>query len=383
MRRLLLIGFVLVVTFAGRMSVAHAASNLPDGPQAKGDGLEFSIYGAIKDKQFGDPLNWGPNDDGRQFLLVSLYIKNTNSDKRELKPDNFQILNGKDDNGKDVVIKADGKLSDRPRDALRLEGISSGFSGGTSISAGDNIVYMLGWRVPPDLKTFKLKFNYGSGKTVDLKPWLDQKIKPSGLIPPNTAPFNANRSLVLGDHVTLSDVDVTPTSYADIGATTLYQPHGKFIAVAITLYNNANTNKEFDSGRLQLYSASTKRFTQLEREATLDYNDFQDDFQYSGNVEPGLTYTTNLVFDVSPDSSDFWLAVDVKDESAGSAIHLDPDADARSGGSSAGGQDIITGCSEFANYDEAQSYFVDHPEVQPYLDPNQDGRACEVHFNRG
>jgi hypothetical protein len=40
----------------------------------------------------------------------------------------------------------------------------------------------------------------------------------------------------------------------------------------------------------------------------------------------------------------------------------------------------ITDCSPFATYDEAQIYYADHPEAAPYIDPNYDGRACEVWF---
>lgn len=41
---------------------------------------------------------------------------------------------------------------------------------------------------------------------------------------------------------------------------------------------------------------------------------------------------------------------------------------------------LITDCSPFASFDEANAYYADHPETQPYLDPNADGRACEVYF---
>jgi hypothetical protein len=37
-------------------------------------------------------------------------------------------------------------------------------------------------------------------------------------------------------------------------------------------------------------------------------------------------------------------------------------------------------CSWFTTYDEAQLYYLDHPEATPYIDPNYDGRACEVWF---
>ena len=40
----------------------------------------------------------------------------------------------------------------------------------------------------------------------------------------------------------------------------------------------------------------------------------------------------------------------------------------------------VVDCSPFASYTEAQAYYADHPEAQPVIDPNGDGRACEVYF---
>lgn len=40
----------------------------------------------------------------------------------------------------------------------------------------------------------------------------------------------------------------------------------------------------------------------------------------------------------------------------------------------------ITDCSPFASFEDANAYYAGHPEAQPYLDPNFDGRACEVYF---
>ncbi len=39
-------------------------------------------------------------------------------------------------------------------------------------------------------------------------------------------------------------------------------------------------------------------------------------------------------------------------------------------------------CSPFASYEAAQVYYADHPEAQPIIDPNGDGRACEVYFGK-
>lgn len=41
---------------------------------------------------------------------------------------------------------------------------------------------------------------------------------------------------------------------------------------------------------------------------------------------------------------------------------------------------LITDCSSFGSFAEANAYYVANPEAQPFLDPNVDGRACEVFF---
>ncbi len=41
---------------------------------------------------------------------------------------------------------------------------------------------------------------------------------------------------------------------------------------------------------------------------------------------------------------------------------------------------LVADCSPFASYEEAQTYYAEHPEAQPVIDPNADGRACEVWF---
>lgn len=41
---------------------------------------------------------------------------------------------------------------------------------------------------------------------------------------------------------------------------------------------------------------------------------------------------------------------------------------------------VVADCSPFASFDEAQVYYTGHPEAQPVIDPNGDGRACEVYF---
>ncbi len=44
---------------------------------------------------------------------------------------------------------------------------------------------------------------------------------------------------------------------------------------------------------------------------------------------------------------------------------------------------LITECVVFGSFDEANTYYVAHPEAQPFLDPNFDGRAREIYFGIG
>lgn len=41
---------------------------------------------------------------------------------------------------------------------------------------------------------------------------------------------------------------------------------------------------------------------------------------------------------------------------------------------------LITTCGGFSSYAQANAYYENHRELQPNLDPNADGRACEIYF---
>ncbi len=41
---------------------------------------------------------------------------------------------------------------------------------------------------------------------------------------------------------------------------------------------------------------------------------------------------------------------------------------------------LTTDCAAFASFEEAQAYYAANPGAQPNLDPNGDGRACEIFF---
>lgn len=54
--------------------------------------------------------------------------------------------------------------------------------------------------------------------------------------------------------------------------------------------------------------------------------------------------------------------------------------DAAAGSGEAPAPALVTDCGAFASYDEATAYYAANPASQPYLDPDADGLACEVHF---
>lgn len=41
---------------------------------------------------------------------------------------------------------------------------------------------------------------------------------------------------------------------------------------------------------------------------------------------------------------------------------------------------LVTECGVFGSFEEAQDYYADNPDAAPDLDPNGDGRACEIYF---
>jgi endonuclease YncB( thermonuclease family) len=42
--------------------------------------------------------------------------------------------------------------------------------------------------------------------------------------------------------------------------------------------------------------------------------------------------------------------------------------------------ELVVSCEQFGTFEEAQIYYQANPDAQPIIDPNADGRACEVYF---
>ncbi len=383
MHRIVLVCLFVLTSFAAWVPSAAARGNdddLPKAPQAKSDGLEFSVEGAIMGDSFGAPLNFEKDEEGRTYVVVSIRVENTSDSEKNLVSDKFAFVNGEE------LIGSSGSTAEQAQDALGLRAM--GDSVGHDLQSGSTQVYVLGWRLSVDLDKYELNIDYDGAKRIDIGPWLDQDIDPGELVPSNVAPFRTeDGSFAIGDTLgdDADDTQFTATGYQyldgiDLGFEVL-QPRGKFVIVSFTLFVPGSTSRAFDLGDIRLYSAETNQFTEYNFEATIYYNDAGNSLTYE-DLQPGITYEGNVIFDVSLEAADFWLALGGRDDEAESAIHLDSTATSGSSGGASSGSDLITDCSAFADYDEAQDYYADNADAQQYIDPDSDGEACEVFFGR-
>ena len=399
MHRLVLVCLFVLSSLAWVPGAAAEGSDddLPNAPQSKGDGLEFSVEGAILDDEFGSPLNWGPNDDGRLFLLVTIEVANTSSETKTMNSDNFRIVDGIQ------FIAADDGLSKRP-EALGIPAMGDVL--GDTLAADATKLYILGWRLEPAIDEYVLDIDYGSAKTVDLQPWLDLDISPRDLRPSTTNPGSSNASSRPSSRPT-----ATATSNDD-DITSNEQDYLDAIAVDSTLLGAAGGNLSDLFGR-----AADDEYLILDPDWLSDVGDETDTFRgaYSRaqNLEPSarqapiqeiwlsLTAYTASAADnydlglVNLDLSylelantDLQNATDLTDDLIAEVEEFTDDpASYGDAGSTTSGNGTTTGsvtdCTPFANYDEAQEYYADNPDAQPIIDPDFDGQACEVYFGRG
>lgn len=382
MRRLVLV-FLFVLTSMATWAPGLAAQDedLPDAPQAESEGLEFSVEGAIMGDSFDEPLNFDPDEEGRTYVVVSLRVENTSNSEKNLNSGNFAFVNGEE------PIGSSGETSERAQDALGLRAM--GDSLGHALRPSNTQVYVLGWRISVDLDEYVMSIDYPGADPIDIGPWLDQDIDPADLVPDDIAPFRTeDGSYVIGD--TLGDEDddtqFTATGYQyldglDLGFEYL-EPRGQFVIVSFTLFVPGSTSLTFNLNDVRLYSAATDQFTEYDSSATIFYNDAGNSLIFE-DLQPGIVYEGNAIYDVSLEAADFWLAIGGNDDEALAAIHLDAEAGSSSGSDPVSTGQTITDCAEFANYDEAQEYYADNDDAQIYLDPDQDGQACEVFFDRG
>ena len=387
MRRIVLV-FLLVLTSMAAWAPGLSAQDddLPEAPQAESEGLEFSVEGAIMGDSFDEPLNFEPDDEGRTYVVVSLRVENTSDSEKTLNSSKFAFANAEE------PIGSSGETSERAADALGLRAMGDGV-GGFEVKPGITQVFTLGWRLAVDLDDYEMTIDYPGADPIDIGPWLDQDIDPDDLVPDDIAPFRTeDGSYVIGDTLGSEEDDTqfTATGYQyldsiDLGFE-LLQPRGQFVIVSFTLFVPGSTSRTFNLNDVRLYSAATDQFTEYDSNATIFYNDAGNSLIFE-DLQPGIVYEGNVIYDVSLEAADFWLAIGGNDDEALAAIHLDAEAGSGSDSGSSDGAastgQTITDCAEFADYDEAQDYYADNPDAQIYIDPDFDGLACEVFFGRG
>lgn len=397
MRRLVLVClFVLTSMATWAPGISAETDGLPKAPQSKGDGLEFSVEGAIADDRFGSPLNWGPNEDGRLFLLVTINVRNTNSDSRTLNSSNFRIVSGSE------FISADDGLSKRPGE---LDIPAMGDVLGDVLDGKKSKLYVLGWRLEPKIDEYILDIDYGSAKPIDLQPWLDLDIKPGDLRPTqsrSSAPSRASSRASSRPTATVAsrDDEITADEQDYLDAideqqTTLYTSVDR----AGDLFNDASDDLTLIRDQTWIVNVAVEFVTWQ----TI-YTDAQA-LKPSDRQQPIQDVWLELAGLVSDASHDYTTFIDNVDASAGEAgvakinqatllipvlqglikdFEDDPASFTDSvPTTSVGNARSVSDCTPFATYEEAEAYYADHPDAQPIIDPDQDGQACEVYFGRG
>lgn len=379
--------FVLLLVFTSLAGVAATpvsagSDDLPNAPQAKSGGLEFSVESVIRGDSFGAPLDFAKDEEGREFVLVIIRVTNTGDTEAGVSSQRIGLVNGSE------TIGSSGETSERGADALVLRAM--GDSGdGYKLRPGAEQVFVVGWRLSLELDKLTLDIDYDGAKRIDLKPWLDLDSDPDELRPADIAPFRTrDGSFELGDVLGQAEGDTqfTATGYQyldgiDLGFEYL-QPRGKYVLVSFTLYVPGRESNSFDLNSVHLYSAATDQFTDYDFDGTVFYNDIGNSLTFE-DLQPGISYNGNAVFDVSLEAADFWLTVGGDTDDPLSAVHLDSTATSATSPGAASDSDLITDCAQFDDYDEAQAYYSDNPEAQIYIDPDVDGVACEVFFGRG
>lgn len=402
MHRLVLVCLFVLTSLAWVPSAAAQGNDddLPTAPQSKGDGLEFSVEGAIIDDAFGSPLNWGANEDGRLFLLVTIEVENTSSETKTLNSNNFRIIDGIQ------FIAADDGLSKRPEE---LGVPAMGDVLGDTLAADATKLYILGWRLEPSIDEYVLDIDYGSAKTVDLQPWLDLDISPRDLRPSTTGTVSSNGSSRPSNRPTAT---ATATSNDDDEITSDEQDYLDAIAIDSALLGDAGGNLSDLFGR-----AADNEYLVLDPDWLSDVGDETDIFRgaytRAQNLEPSdrqapiqeiwlsLTAYTASAADnyelglttLDPSyltlaNTDLENATDLTDDLIAEVeAFTDDPASYGSAGSTTSGNGTtagsVTDCTPFADYDEAQEYYANNPDAQPIIDPDFDGLACEVYFGRG
>lgn len=139
------------------LSFALPSSRLlaQEGQQLTVADWSFEVIGAVKGSTFSDVIHLGAQDDGRDWLVVTLQATNTSTDTQELHSDKIQLQIGSES------VKQTGSESESV--ANELGSITIGGSFPHDVDAGETVNIVQVYKVAPDAPDLTLVFNF-SGK---------------------------------------------------------------------------------------------------------------------------------------------------------------------------------------------------------------------------
>lgn len=115
----------------------------------------FEVTGVVKAPTFSDVVHLGAQDDGRDWLVVTLQATNTSTDTQELHSDKIQLQIGSES------VKQTGSESESVANELGSMTIGGSFP--HDVDAGETVNIVQVYKVAPDAPDFTLVFDF-SGK---------------------------------------------------------------------------------------------------------------------------------------------------------------------------------------------------------------------------
>lgn len=374
--------------------------------------LEFRVVNASLAPSFGPPLDLASLDDERSYLLVSVAIRNTGS-AETLDSEDFDVLvDG-------VRVNEAGDVVDAAAEGLGLKSMGDMLC--TRLDGGDAETFVFAYKVAPAAGSYLLSLDVADGRTVDLAPYLVQRGDVAALRTTATPVPTATQTLAARPTRTprpRPSATATPSLPAGVSAdaawaevvsatdgdTTKVRVGGKTETVRLLLIDTPETKDPNDPA--ECYGAETTLRTKdlllagttvyLEKDVTerdrydrlLRYVWLPgEDGRRAALVNERLVRDGYVVLTTFPPDVEHLERIEraadrARDEQAGLWA-------------ACGGADtpleptpaplptqapLATDCLGFATFEEANTYYQANPAAQPDIDPNLDGRACEVHF---
>lgn len=143
----------IVVVFMLLVSVLPASGLLAqENHQLSVANWSFEVVGAVKAPTFSDVVHLGALEDGRHWLVVTLEVTNTSSEKQEIHSDKVQLQ------ARDQAIKQTGEESENVAEEMGYRSIGGSFP--HDIDAGEVLQVVQVYKVAPEVSEFTLNFDF-------------------------------------------------------------------------------------------------------------------------------------------------------------------------------------------------------------------------------